>query len=337
MKDSIKDQNWTYGLPENVIALLDILEDSTRSSEEKKKAISQLGTEAPYHPLVLQSLFRVIDSSYAHDIKDLTKKAIEAIQIHKARNLVKIEEKIKPQSPLSEHPAEFISESKSVICKCNFCQSMISLTPRKREMWKEASGAGHFYCGFCLSNNYNTKLSKHVLITSFRAIIGYYYYGLYLNNSKNMSFSQILDIVKNHEEVGLKNPIMKYDPSTHLWFINFHKIGNKNKSLGIDHLLKSTLEIITSFQIPMHIKGASPFKLFKKYQEAFILFYQQRTRPEGSKILSPTMIKTGAPEYSGDKIYSPFLPIANYNTADVKRKIQVGELKSFILWDHLPF
>jgi len=337
MKESVKNNNWTYGLPDNIINLLDLLEDSSKNTDEKRRIISQLGTEAPYHPLVIQSLYRVLDTSYTHDLKELAKRSIEALQVYKNRDFTKTDNGDKPQSPISEHPADFTTDSKSVICQCNFCQTNVNLTPRKREMWKNSSGREQFYCGFCLSNSYNTNMNKHVLIMSFRSLIGYYYYGLYANNPKNMAYSQIVDMVTNHQEVGLKNPMMKYDPSTHLWFVNFYKIGNKNKSLGIDQLLKTTLEIIASFQIPMHVKGASSYKLFKKYQEAFVLFYQQRTRPEGARILVPTMIKTGAPENSGDKIFSPFLPFANYNTAEVKRKIHVQELKSFILCNVAPY
>ena len=127
---------------------------------------------------------------------------------------------------------------------------------------------------------------------SFRSIIGFYYYHLYLSNEK-LYHSQIEDFINSHEATGLQNPLFQYDPDTFMWFIDFSRVGKGKKKISLREIKKTIINILICFNLPENIEHIKPSKLFDKYEEAILKFHQERYRPENKKILIPTLVNCG--------------------------------------------
>jgi hypothetical protein len=194
-------------------------------------------------------------------------------------------------------PKEIVSSlgelSDIVHYECAFCAKTTGLPINQRKICEKLSGA-EFYCPFCLRHNFNTKANKHILIMSFKSIAGYYYYEKYLYaNNRQIWFSEIRDIMDSHERVGLQNPAFNYDPSTFLWFVDFSKVGRGKRKIKVSEVQKTTLNILACFNLMDHVPTIKMAKLFEKYREAIEKFYQQRYRPEGKRLLIPTLAGCG--------------------------------------------
>jgi hypothetical protein len=180
--------------------------------------------------------------------------------------------------------------------ECGFCEKTVGLYPAARKLCERLSGS-EFYCTFCLRHGFNTRSNRHVLPLSFRAIAGYYYYDKYLYaTNRQMWISEIRDMMEMHEKAGLRNPVFSYDPETYQWFIDFSKIGNSKHKLRIVEVYKTVLSVLTCFNLDDHIPGVKMAKLFEKYAVAIDKFYTQRYRPEGRRILIPTLASCGPTE-----------------------------------------
>lgn len=178
--------------------------------------------------------------------------------------------------------------SDNAIYKCNFCQKNVSLIKEKKHIIEKLSGDG-LYCSYCLSNNFQTKISKNTLILSFRAIFGYFYIHFHKNLNK-LYLSEIEDSIKKHLEIGIKNPIFRYDPESLLWFVDFSRVGKGKKRIALKEVINSVEEIITSFQPTCDlIYGYRQDKLFEKYKIAIEKFYVERYRPIDKRILMPSL------------------------------------------------
>jgi len=188
--------------------------------------------------------------------------------------------------PVEKHP-EHGELADKIYYECMFCGKRVGLYPQERNVCEKLSG-DDFYCVFCLRNNFYTKNNRNILILSFRAIIGYYYYNFYLNGKK-MYFSQIEDYISAHVKVGLKNPIFNYDPDTMYWFIDFSKVGRGNKKIKINDVLKTIVNIGACFNLDANLCNNRSAVIYERYKEAIEKFYSSRWRPQGKKILIPTL------------------------------------------------
>lgn len=177
--------------------------------------------------------------------------------------------------------------SEIIFYECNFCKKTVGFYPSHRKLNEKLSGFGNFYCNSCLQNNFNVN-NKHILILSFRGIIGFYHNIIYLSYKK-IYFSQILDYIDSHVETGLSSPIFRYDPETFLWFVDFAKVGRGRKKIPVSEVLKATINILCCFNLPTVIDNFKTKKLYQKYEEAILKFHSQRHRPETRKILSPSL------------------------------------------------
>jgi hypothetical protein len=175
--------------------------------------------------------------------------------------------------------------------ECEFCWKTVGFHPVNREVCETIAG-GSFYCPFCLRHDLHTKKSKDVLVISFRAILGTFYYGFYLGNvrvNKQMWFSEIQDYIKVHVETGLQNPIFSYDPETMLWFVDFSKVGRGKKKVPLESVLKTVLSILSCFNLKYNFPHGDIQIMYEKYEEAIQRFYSHRYRPSDKKFLIPTL------------------------------------------------
>ena len=173
--------------------------------------------------------------------------------------------------------------------ECAFCMKTIGLHAAQRKLCEKLSGS-EFYCPFCLRHGFNSKANKHVLVMSFRAIAGYYYYEKYVyTNNRNLWISEIRDYMDRHEATGLQNPVFVYDPSTFQWFVDFSKIGRGKRKVRVAEVYKTTINILSCFNLTEHIPIVKMAKFYEKYREAIEKFYTQRYRPEGKRLLIPTL------------------------------------------------
>jgi len=187
--------------------------------------------------------------------------------------------------------------SEIIYYECHFCQKTLGLFPEQRKLCEKLSGT-QFYCHYCLQNNFNTKNNQHILMLSFRSIIGFYYQYMHLttlvgNNGHKLYLSQIEDYVDAHEVVGLKNPVFRYDPESFIWFIDFSRIGKGKKKIPLREVMKSIVNILSCFNLPGNIDFIKTSKLFEKYEEAVVKFHTERYRPQNKKLLVPTLVNCG--------------------------------------------
>jgi hypothetical protein len=183
-----------------------------------------------------------------------------------------------------------------VYYECTFCQkTMFPLVEDLKVMYANLSGS-RYHCPFCIRHGFNTRNSKHVLILSFRAIIGYYYHYHYDTPTfePKLYYSEIKEIVDFHVETGLTNPVFYYDPETYLWFVDFGKVGHGRKKISVNDTLKTISNILLCFNLNKHLVSPKIHVLYNKYAEAMRKWYENRTRPEGKRMLIPTLLGCGA-------------------------------------------
>ena len=182
--------------------------------------------------------------------------------------------------------------SDEIIYDCGYCEKTVKIHEDFRRMCASLSG-DYYYCPFCLRHGYNTKKSKHILILSFRAIFGYYYYNYYSSGKihNKLSWSEVHSFILSHRDVGLLNPIFNYDPETFLWFVDFSKIGKKGKGkkIELNDVLKTISNILACFNLDDVLTNPDIPELYLKYANAIQQFYEQRSRPEGKRMLIPTL------------------------------------------------
>lgn len=178
---------------------------------------------------------------------------------------------------------------------CSFCETGTTLSRVSRSLVDKLSRSNETYCRFCLRHNLTSRNNRHTLILTFRSIIGYYYYQFYRSKDAKRSLfhSQLQDFVRIHEQAGLANPVFRYDPDSFLWFVDFEKIGSTGRKIAIQEVNRNVINILSCFNLPQNIPGFKPSALYKKYSEAIDLFYSQRSRPEGKRILNPTLLNCG--------------------------------------------
>ena len=169
---------------------------------------------------------------------------------------------------------------------CAFCEKLVKITPVN---FHSCSNLGNnSYCPFCLRNKFNYRDNHNVLILSFRGIIGYYYHRMYRTKPTKLWVSQIEDMIEKHVEIGLSNPILSYDPSTFLWFADFNRIGSYKHKVPFDEIQVTLEQIFDTFDVQGNISLYAETNIWKRFDEAFKLFYKQRKRPKDKKKLIPT-------------------------------------------------
>jgi hypothetical protein len=175
---------------------------------------------------------------------------------------------------------------------CMFCEKLVKVSSNNFESCRRLGG-GKFYCPFCLRNDFHYRSSKNVLIVSYRAIFAQYYHQNYLDNepdsSKRLWLSDIKDMISNHERTGLNCPVFSYDPTTYLWFIDFNKIGSDSRKAPILDVQSTAMAILCSFRMS-DIYGLYALEdMWKKFDKAIVLFYENRQRPDNRRMLIPTL------------------------------------------------
>lgn len=186
------------------------------------------------------------------------------------------------------------SLSKESYCECYFCGKIIHLTGEFVDLLERLTGI-YYHCPFCVRHGFHQKRSKDVLIMSFRGIIGYYYYGVFLKEySPAIYLSDIHSMIRSHQAAGSINPVFMYDPDTFLWFVDFSKVGKGKKKIGIEHVLKTVINILACFNLGKIVVGFKTSTLYQKYEEAILKWYELRQRPKGVYFLSPSLIGCSA-------------------------------------------
>lgn len=176
---------------------------------------------------------------------------------------------------------------------CNYCGKHVILHPDVLKQHQSLS-ALEFYCTFCLRHRFYTN-SRHVLMMTFRSIIGYYYYAFYRANfaSQRMYYSQIQEYIATHANVGLRNPVFCYDPESFIWFVDFSRVGKGKGKIKYEDVIKTISDILLCFNLPTHIFNIRMFDVVDRYQDAIQKFYTQRSRPLGKRLLVPTLCGCG--------------------------------------------
>lgn len=189
---------------------------------------------------------------------------------------------------------EEINEETAITTGCVFCEKSVSLFKEEYDR-NRAVGHGHFYCAFCLRNrHHHADALHHKLILSFGGVIGFYYWQLYQNINRTIYLSEIEYYVREHEKVGLKHPAFTYDPETMNWYIDFRMIGNNRYKFPIKTVHNNIDFIIECFQLQKRVPHLNVKTFNDKFTTAIDLYYEQRQRPKGKRVLCPTFVNCGS-------------------------------------------
>ncbi len=180
---------------------------------------------------------------------------------------------------------------------CDFCGKMVTPVDSMSSLEK-LSGPGHFFCGFCLRHNRNTKNRRNVLVLSYRGLFAYLYFEVYVAQ-RLVSFSEIEDAIDAHVAVGLKNPVFAYDAATMLWHVDFSRVGGTKKKLPVEEVKTTVNDVLKNLTLPALGNTVQWSKLESKYVDAVDGFYQKRSRPPTRRLLIPTMKGCGPLEPKG--------------------------------------
>lgn len=204
--------------------------------------------------------------------------------------------------------------SKTLFKNCKFCQKTVKINPEIFDSCVNIGGS-RFYCSFCLRHNFHHKTNKNILIYSFRSVIGYYYYKLYLStNFSNRKFwlNQIKDLISSHADIGLTNPVLTYDSESLLWFADFNRIGVSQRKApykDVKSLIKKSYDV---FDVGNNVGPYSRDEFWKKFEKALDLFYQKRQRPKYKSMLIPTLTQNSLMKDS-DKVFYEKTRIFDYS------------------------
>lgn len=184
--------------------------------------------------------------------------------------------------------------------KCSFCEKEAVAQPESQRLTEKLCQPNKFFCNFCLRHNLHMKDNKHVLMLTFRAVFGYYYYEFYQTPKQpTMYLSEIQDYIDLHRDTGLLNPLFNYDPESYIWFIDFRRVGSGKKNITVEDVQKTVIDVLASFNLATLVPGVDMNKLYQKYREAIDDFYTKRYRPEGKRLLVPTLKNCGNVVWGG--------------------------------------
>lgn len=178
--------------------------------------------------------------------------------------------------------------SDRVISICNFCDKCSTY---KIEAYKTLLkiGGGRYYCNFCIRNRFSHKIEKDILCLDFKGPIGFLYYWLF--NEDKVYMGQIQSLIKSHAVTGLQHPAFLYDYDNLTWYVDFRRIGRTSRKVSVESVIHNVYRIIDSLYLSHFDKTVNIDTLREKYTVAIKSFYKNRQRPEGKKVLSPSMRK----------------------------------------------
>lgn len=172
---------------------------------------------------------------------------------------------------------------------CVFCDKVVRVSPQFFKSCAQLSG-NKFFCPFCLRNDHNHRDSRHILLMSYRAIIGYLYYVHYDGKSpRDIYFSQIERYIEKHQNVGLSNPVFSYDPHTFLWFVDFNKVGSAKNKAPFEEVKHTIKLMLDAFELKNNYHEKMYDEMLDKFIKAATTFYEQRKRPKNRRMLIPTI------------------------------------------------
>lgn len=161
--------------------------------------------------------------------------------------------------------------------QCAFCQKIACTS-------SEFQQKTLFYCPFCIRHKQHTRNNRHVLILSFRNILGYFYHQKYLSNRPTMYLSEIYDYCAIHMQSGLQNPCFSYDSETLLWFIDFSLVG-RNK-IPFTSVKKTVVDILACFKLEINLPQHQ--QIYPLYEIGLENFYQYRRSPKNKMLIPQT-------------------------------------------------
>jgi len=183
---------------------------------------------------------------------------------------------------------ELQDESTNAFRRCDFCGKETIVHPRNAQVVKRLSPKG-FFCTFCIRHNFHTKRRQHIMILSFRALIGYLFYFCYFGRKPRLYLSQVEDLIDMHIRVGELNPVFYYDQDTFCWFVDFLRVGKSKRKVPVEEVLRTVNEIISAFNPYDNIADFKGNIYAGRFAEAITDFYTKRYRPEGKPICIPSL------------------------------------------------
>jgi hypothetical protein len=122
----------------------------------------------------------------------------------------------------------------------------------------------------------------------------------------------------------MNNPVFNYDQESYVWFIDFRKVGESKKKISVKDVQSTIVDILATFNLPITIPAVHMNKLYQKYDEAVSDFYTKRYRPEGKKLLCPTLKNCGNVLWSIN-------PPTHWQTAQTQsQKMTLEDTKNFL-------
>jgi hypothetical protein len=207
--------------------------------------------------------------------------------------------------------AKRLEDTTSFSCQCNFCQK-VSSNSQMNSIYKNIIGKDKFFCLNCIRNDYyKPEITKDIMILSFRAVFGYFYYCFYLTSTKNsvhyttgtMSLYEFREMAELHQLIGQSNPLFKWDQDSFSWFIDFSKVGEGK--IHVDEVLKTLVQLMLSFKFEENAPSISLNKFYNKLKEGVLEFAENRNiTGNNGRVFSPNLANCGIPEKNSTNVKS---------------------------------
>lgn len=187
-----------------------------------------------------------------------------------------------------------IKEDIPITTGCVFCEKTVSIYQEEYDQTR-AVGHGGYFCPFCIRSGHHHKDALlHTMILSFRGVIGYYYWQLYINPNRLIYLSEIETCLREHAQMGLQHPAFSYDPETLNWYIDFRLIGDTKHKFPIKTVHDNIDFILETFGMKKRVPQLNVQLFQDKFNKAITLYHEQRQRPKEKKLLCPTFVNCGS-------------------------------------------
>ena len=187
--------------------------------------------------------------------------------------------------------------------QCNFCQKLTAVTPTVVN-FSRIAGDKRFFCLNCLRNGYyDNKITKNILILSFRAVFGYYFHCFTHTPKGSNSYGpghvgsyDLKELLEIHYVAGQGNPLFRWDHESISWFVDFSKVGEGQNQIPVTEILKTVTHMLFHFNFPEHVNDLKAHLFYKKIEEGVLTFYKKReVIGNNGKVFSPNFHNCGIP------------------------------------------
>ncbi len=145
------------------------------------------------------------------------------------------------------------------ISTCHFCNKLFDLGKKNKEIFPNER-----FCRFCVrSKHYVPEITQNILGINYKALIGYIYYTHIAKNQ--VFFYDLNEMVKEHVNTGLANPLFNYDSDNFQWHIDMRMVNSGE--ISIKSISSTIISQLCSLGIGEIFCKGNPSGIYRKIIE----------------------------------------------------------------------